>query len=158
MASGYCTLWQHRSRGLFSGEDKTEAPRTRDAKQSMGIAWHTHRRTVSAHTLNTEDLDAATCFLFSTWLQKCWQPVPDPPGKRMKYSFLRNVTIHENKPKDADIGCSTINGPLKSLFCAVKVPVQSLQAPCTCSTFPSCLIKDRQPRQTNVWGKPLKQR
>lgn len=24
---------------------------------------------------------------------KCWQPVPEPPGMRLKYYFLRNVTI-----------------------------------------------------------------
>ena len=65
----------------------------------------------------------------------------DPPGKRLKYSFRRN----ENKPKDTDTGGSPINGPFKSPFSEV----QSSQAPCTCSAFPSCLIMNGQGKQTS---------
>lgn len=87
--SGYRILGQHRSWGLFSRE-KTEDPKTRDARQQ---GHYGTQGTVSAHTQNADGLDAATSTLFRTGLQKCQQPVLDPPGKRLECSLLRNVTI-----------------------------------------------------------------
>lgn len=37
----------------------------------------------AAHTPQAEGLDAATFTLFPTRLQKRWQPVPNPLGKRL---------------------------------------------------------------------------
>lgn len=49
MVSGYCILGLHRSRGLFSGEDKTEDPGTRAVRQSPEDLQHT--RTVHTHRM-----------------------------------------------------------------------------------------------------------
>lgn len=78
MASGYCISGQRRSRGLFSGEGKTEGSGPRKARQSTGT-FSTQGDCV--YTQNGEGLDAAISTLFPTWLQKCWQLLPDTPGK-----------------------------------------------------------------------------
>lgn len=125
----------------FLGRIREDAG-TRDARQRMGMSRHTHRRAVSAHTLNAEGLSAATSTLFPTWLQKRWQPVPDPPCQETEILFSEEC-YHPMRTnlKILTLGGSPINGPLKSLFCTDKVPVQSSQAPHMLS-FPCVLNQE----------------
>lgn len=114
----------------------------------MGMSRHTHRRAVSAHTLNAEGLSAATSTLFPTWLQKRWQPVSDPPGQETEILFSEEC-YHPMRTnlKILRLGGSPNNGPLKSLFCTDKVPVQSSQAPHMLS-FP-CVFNQEQTAKIN---------
>lgn len=92
--------------------------------------------------------------LFPTWLQKRWQPVPDPPRQETEILFSEEC-YHPMRTnlKILTLGGSPINGPLKSLFCTDKVPVQSSQAPHMLS-FPCVFNQEKTAKINKCLRKP----